>query len=210
MREQQKLAWLEVQSRLQKHGLLEGQRASISTRIPDTSEFWFGTALDDAPRELSIQQAHNAELSALHAEVYQSRNDISAIAFGHGPYGGILVEHIGEMPGIFDEQVRHLGTLSLQTYGSKGLKERLATGTNMLSAHGELLILGMTPQRLILNASLAEKCAHAYTLAYAVQGHTSKLPWIVRKIAHGRLRSDQKRASKRITEGKLPLESSGY
>ncbi|KLC63799.1 hypothetical protein GEV893_18425, partial [Xanthomonas perforans] len=72
------------------------------------------------------------------------------------------------------------------------------------------LCLGTSARRLALNIALFEKCAKAYVLAAATGGPTRQLPWWVRRIANGRLRKDQVRASAAFANGALPTESTAY
>jgi hypothetical protein len=41
-------------------------------------------------------------------------------------------------------------------------------------------------------------------------GRVRALPWIVRRVANGRLAKDEQRAVERFLQGQLPEESKGY
>jgi hypothetical protein len=81
---------------------------------------------------------------------------------------------------------------------------------NALLLRGQPMCLGTTCTRLALNAELFEKCAKAYVLAAAAGGRVKELPWLVRRIANGRLVKDERRAAQAFGRGELPVESSGY
>jgi hypothetical protein len=59
-------------------------------------------------------------------------------------------------------------------------------------------VLGVTPNRMVFNAELFEKSAHAYLLARGegTGRHTHLVPWWVRLIAGRRLRRDQQNAAR--------------
>lgn len=213
----QHAAWMDIKRRLVEKNLVQGELASISTRIPGTSFYWFAFADDDEPELFDFHDglvisggergngASAQQSESVHALIYSQRLDVGNLVVGHGTYGGVLVEHVGEMPGIFDEQIRHLGLLR-QTGGScAAFVKQLHTGTNILSTQilnedkrtstKQLIVLGMTAQRLILNAGLMEKCSNAYALAYGTRLPISQIPWLIRFIANRRLTKDQKQAA---------------
>ena len=68
----------------------------------------------------------------------------------------------------------------------------------------------MPATRLALNTELFEKCAKAYVLAAASGGAVRPLPWLVRRVANGRLRKDRRAAVARWAQGLLPEEAKGY
>jgi hypothetical protein len=147
--------------------------------------------------------------AGLHASAFGARDDVCALASGGGPFGLGLADFGGTLPGVFDEQVRHLGRMPPSQAGS-GLGPALAPGGNVVLAQGRPLVLGMTGARLALNAELFEKCAKAYVLAVAAGGKVRPLPWIVRHVANGRLMKDERRAALRVRQGLLPEETKGY
>lgn len=131
------------------------------------------------------------------------------MASGGGPFGLGLADFEGMMPGVFDEQVRHLGRMAPPPSISS-LGKALKLGGNVLMMQGQPIVLGMTGARLALNAELFEKCAKAYLLATAGGGNVRPLPWIVRYVANRRLMKDEGRARLRVRQGLLPEESKGY
>ncbi|CAM3846661.1 hypothetical protein [Roseateles saccharophilus] len=203
-------AWQQARQRLDARQLLGGARPGLSLRIPGTDTMWFGSAADDAePRCIAWRGPPDGE-AGLHALVYARRDDVCALASGGGDFGLRLADFGGCMPGVFDEQVRHLGHMPAALQSAGQLPAALAGGTNVLMLDGRALVLGMTATRLMLNAELFEKCAKAYVLALAAGGPLRPLPWIVRHVANRRLLKDEQRARERTRQGLLPEESQGY
>ncbi len=207
VQEQQLAMWQSIRERLGGKHLQAQGSAAISTRVPGTSQFWFAASEAATPTLVTLGADGASAIQQLHAQVYAARADISAIASGCGRYGRHLLEVSGELPNVFDEQVRHLSKLMPS---ATPWKTQLASGSNILSHNGELLLLGMTGARLMLNAELFEKCAHAYVLAAATGKRIAQLPWLVRHFATRRLRKDQQRATARMAQGLLAEESKGY
>ena len=203
--------WRALRERLCARELLGPPRASVSMRIPGGGEMWFGELGDAAPRRLSWRDAQGlAGDAALHAAVYRARPDAGGITAGGGAYGNCLADFGGTMPQVFDEQARHLGAMGAPAQDDPGLARALADGGNVALLGGRPVCLGMTATRLALNAELFEKCAKAYVLAAAAGGPVRPLPWLVRRIANGRLRKDARRAVQRFAQGLLPEEARGY
>lgn len=213
--------WLHWRERLAAKRLLIGEGASLALRIPGSTAMWFGRADDDEPRRIDridrIDRTEHEDRGMrdveLHAAVLAAREDACAIAFGGGRFGAMLADFGGAMPGVFDEQVRHLGLMPAPIMDAGKLEAigpALARGGNVLIVGGRPLVLGTTPMRLGLNAELFEKCATAYVLAAATGGPVRPLPWIVRHVANGRLLKDERRARERVRAGLLPEEAKGY
>lgn len=198
--------WLRLRERLQGKRLLSGE-ASLSLRIPGGDAMWFGAADEAAPRRLSLR---DGQAAAIHAAVYAARGDVGAVAIGGGEFGAHLAEFGGTMPQVFDEQARHLGPMGPPATAPAGIAGSLSGGGNVLLLQGRPVCLGTTATRLALNAELFEKCVKAYVLAAATGGRVRPLPWIVRRIANGRLAKDSRRAVERLLQGRLPEESKGY
>jgi ribulose-5-phosphate 4-epimerase/fuculose-1-phosphate aldolase len=207
VQEQQQAMWQTIRERLVGKHLQAQNTAAISTRVPGTAQFWFAASEEATPNLVVLRADGASAIQQLHAQVYAARADIGAIASGSGRYGRHLLEITGELPNVFDEQVRHISKLMPR---DTPWKTQLASGSNILSHNGELLLLGMTGARLMLNAELFEKCAHAYVLAAATGKRITQLPWRVRHFATRRLRKDQQRAAARMAQGLLAEESKGY
>ena len=201
--------WFRIRDRLQKKHLLLNNNSAISTRIPGSNLIWFGLKNDDAPVLIDLYSNLTDASESSHQVVYRLRQDICAIASAHGHFGQQLHALTGTMPGVFDEQIRHLGCLRANNSYAE-TERNLRHGTNLICIDNECLVLGMTAERLMLNAELFEKCATACTLAYASGKTLTKIPWIIRYLALGRLRKDQKNARKKVARGDLPDQSVGY
>jgi len=203
--------WKDLRARLTAKRLLVGSAPSLSLRLPGSDAMWFGKASDLEPQRLSLQELPRpGHGGGTHAATYALRDDVCAVACGGGDFGLRLVDFDGAMPGVFDEQVRHLGKMMPPTRETSELARALRPGGNVLLFKGEPVVLGMTGARLVLNAELFEKCAKAYVLAQACGGATRALPWIVRFVANRRLMKDEKLASARTKAGLLPEETKGY
>jgi hypothetical protein len=119
----------------------------------------------------------------------------------------------GVLPGIFDEQLRHLGARVAQVElprNAAKVRARLAGGANAFGMGERVLCLGMTLERVVFNAELLEKCAQAYVLARASGLAVRRIPWLVRHIATGRLRRDERRAAASYARGEAPARVAGY
>ncbi|HEX7641238.1 MAG TPA: hypothetical protein VF472_03405 [Burkholderiaceae bacterium] len=210
--------WAQTANRLRARHLLPQHGASLSLRIPGADAMWFGaagagaTGADatdhGAPLRIGIN-THAVGEAMLHAAIYRTRPDVGAIAVGGGAYGNLLAGFGGRMTGLFDEQVRHLGRMPPPA-ASGELPPGLREGGNAFLQGGVPVCLGTTASRLAMNAELFEKCAKAYVLAAASGERIKALPWLVRFIANGRLRKDQRRATERFAAGLFAEESRGY
>lgn len=206
--------WAQTASRLRARRLLPQHGASLSLRIPGADAMWFGAvgagAASDGEVALRVGiGAQAAGEAMLHAAIYRMRPDVGAIAVGGGAYGTLLAGFGGRMAGLFDEQVRHLGRMPPPA-ASGELPPGLREGGNAFLQGGVPVCLGTTAARLAMNAELFEKCAKAYVLAAASGERIKALPWLVRFIANGRLRKDQRRAGTRFAAGLFAEESRGY
>lgn len=160
------------------------------------------------PRAMSISTPEPG-VATLHAQVYRTRPDAGAVAT-LSPRWSLQLKGLGEaMPGIFDEQARHLGRGWVPTRAAD-LPAALSAGGNAGLVDDCLLVLGITRNRLLFNAELFEKCAMAYVLARLGGGKVKRLPWIVRKVAGGRLLKDEATASAAHAQGLRSPEPSGY
>ena len=198
--------WFETRDRLRAKRLLNAE-GSLSLRWPSGEAIWRGRGGDAAPVRLALSAEREAPIDAA---VYVARPDVGAIAAGGGDYGRALADFGGRLPILFDEQARHLGALLRPCDRPEELAAALRSGANVAMVAGAPVCLGVTPQRLALNAELFEKCAKAYGLALAAGGPTPELPGWVRWIANRRLRKDERRAAARFAEGLAPEESHSY
>ncbi|HZS23156.1 MAG TPA: hypothetical protein VFA63_19465 [Pseudonocardiaceae bacterium] len=206
---------LTARERCARQGLLgSSEQAGLSARLPGKSDFLFLGAAEATPRRLPVA----AVSPTLHATIYQLRPDVGAVLSGGGVFASMLHDFGATMPVGFDEQARHLGRMPgaaspvtvVTAVTAAQLGRRLADGANSLLVGDLPVCLGMTCQRLVLNAELLEKCAKAYVLAAATGQAVGALPWWVCRIAMRRLRKDQRRAAERFSQGLLPEETRGY
>ena len=201
-----RLTW----NRLQQRRLLGGPDASLSLRSPDGRTMWFAAA-GTAPVAMPWPETKLQSPSAgLHALVYRTRRDAGGVMIGGGVFGCRMRDFGGQLPGVFDEQVRHVGRMGRPVSGLEDLPAALAGGGNAAIVRGQVLCIGTTAARLSMNAELFEKCAKAYVLAMATGGRVKPLPWIVRHVANRRLMKDERRAAERFARGLLPEETKGY
>jgi hypothetical protein len=204
-----------ARERLAGQGLAEpyvaGLAASLSLRLPGEPAMLLLLATETVPQRVPFPVSANGA-AALHASIYAERNDVGAIVVGGGPFGEALADLGGVLPQVFDEQARHLGTMRgpVAKLSGAALADALATGANSVLVEGVPVCMGTTCQRMVFNAELFEKCAKAYVLAASTGGQVTTLPWLVTRIANGRMRKDERRAAERFAQGLLPEESRGY
>ena len=224
--------WRGLRQRLLARGLMPQPSDSVSLRDPGNGRMWWGSASDATVQAVSIR-SDSSELStlaaaaaaaaasaassmatiaaiALHRAVYESRQDVCAVLIGGGPFCRQLGAFGGWMPSVFDEQIRQLGHMARPTEDLSQLPGALADGGNVALHAGQVLVLGMTPSRLALNAELFEKCAKAWVPATAAGATLRTLPWLVRHVANGRLMKEEARARDQVRRGLRPEETRGY
>ncbi|ANH67016.1 hypothetical protein [Mitsuaria sp. 7] len=204
--------WLSLRQRLLARGLMPGDSDSLSLRDPASGQMAWGTATDASMRSLPLAPAEGCGTGAvaLHRTVYSARIDVCAVLVGGGPFCRQMAAFGGWMPAVFDEQIRQLGHMAHPTNDLARLPDALADGGNVALHAGQLLVLGMTPSRLALNAELFEKCAKAWVPATAGGAKLRTLPWIVRHVANGRLMKEEARAQEQVRQGLRPEETRGY
>jgi hypothetical protein len=205
-------AWLSLRQRLLARGLMPDAADSFSLRDPASGQLGWGTATDASMRTMPIAPAEGRGTGApaLHRTVYAARPDVCAVLVGGGPFCRQMAAFGGWMPPVFDEQIRQLGHMARPTDDLSQLPAALADGGNVALHAGQVLLLGMTPSRLALNAELFEKCAKAWIPATASGAKLRTLPWIVRRVANGRLMKEEALARDQVRRGKPPVETSGY
>lgn len=198
---------IQTTSRLSAKGLLNRPGDAMSLRIPDKGQMLF-VEPGHPPRTVNLDTPGDGT-AALHAQVYRLRRDAGAVSTLSPRWSMQLADLNEPMPGIFDEQARHLGHCWSPT-SVEGLVGALAKGGNGGIVDGRLLIIGVTRNRMLFNAELFEKCAMAYVLARLGGGKVKKLPWIVRRVAGRRLLRDEATAARSHDHGKRSAEPSGY
>lgn len=189
--------------------LLNADDDAISLLIPGAGRMLYRARADSAVRELPLSGLEGSP--ALHGLAYALRPDAGALASISTTTSAALAQSGGHVPIVFDEQARHIG----ETWGKTNLATlsgALAGGGNAGFCDGRLLVLGVTPNRMIFNAELFEKCAGAYLLARgeAPGRKLHSVPAWVRLIARRRLRRDQANAARCHGAGREAPELSAY
>jgi len=148
-----------------------------------------------------------SEAAELHRLIYLARCDAGALLLSRQRWAAALPAAGGTLPAVFDEQLRHLGARVAQMPTPRSreqVRAQLASGANAFGIGARVLCLGMTLERMIFNAELLERCAQAYLLAHATGLPVHRIPWLVRRVATGRLRRDQRRAAASYARGEAP------
>jgi hypothetical protein len=195
--------------RLQDKHLLRADADAVSVLLPGLGRMLYRAKSDAAPRELPLRSEDDA--ASLHGQVYAARPDAGALATLTTAAARALATSRLQVPIVFDEQARHIG----ETWRGDGLGDlvgALGAGANAGLLGERLLIIGVTPNRMIFNAELFEKCAQAYLLARgdAPGRRTYLVPWWVRLIAGRRLRRDQRAAARQHAAGNPAPELTAY
>lgn len=194
------LALSEAAARLSAKGLLR-TGDSLSVRILGEAACWRWIQGRGEPEKLAFVFDDEDR----HRSLYLSRPDLGAILIASPPWSGALGHVPDEMPGLFDEQVRHLGRkVARLSPGS------VKSGDNAFLLGDSVLCLGMTLDRLVFNAELFEKCAKAFILAHSSGIKVTCVPWWVRMIAGRRLLRDERFAGECYGESKKPIFKSAY
>ena len=196
-------------------GYLMATGGNVSVRIPGENAFAVTPSNFDymkmTPEDVCILNFELEMLegkrkpsveSAMHAAVYQVRDDVNTIVHTHQVYASALTLIKAPIPALFDEQARFLGrSVDIIPYAPSGtgmLKSRIAkhiqnhNNAFMMQNHGAL-IFGHDMERAVHNVEILEKCALAYLLAICTERSVSKIPLAVREVAFAKLRKDQKK-----------------
>ncbi|MFW2389802.1 MAG: class II aldolase/adducin family protein [Polyangiales bacterium] len=184
---------------------------SLSMRIPGRDEFLLALPDGEELRRVSFQ-AEGKEAAGLHAAVYRSRKDAGAVLVGRTPWSAALASVGAPIPTLFDEQARHIGNAGKPVRIGRGspISGAIEDGSNIAIFGDQRICVGTTPNRVVFNAELFEKCAKAFVVAQASGHRIRKVPGWVRYIAGGRLRKDQKRAAESYAAGRIPEGMDGY
>lgn len=202
---------LKDQARFIKKGLFGSRGDSFSMRIPGRPEFLL--VLPDHIKPESVPTGcTGGDIRGLHARLYRSRTDVGAILISSTPWSSALARENLIIPVLFDEQARHLGevTAPVKANDHEGLESALAHGANVAIYGDQRLCLGVTPERIVFNAELFEKCAQAFVIARSSGRRIRRIPWWVRSIAVGRLKKDQERAAESLAAGRIPEGMNAY
>lgn len=205
---------LSAASRLQaKHWLTS--ESLFAARIPGESTALVIHSTGDAPRPGDILRESIRDTFPLC--LFHRRADVGALVLGQPIWGSFLAQTGRRMLPIFDEQVRHLtSVVPVLSSNPTRLDEATtlapicASGANIAFVGPKVLCLGVTIERAVFNAELFEKCSQSYALASMTGEPLSTIPSLVRWIAGGRLKRDQRRAAKAYGDGKLPTGLNAY
>lgn len=186
---------------------------TLSQRVPEQDAFV--AVMIAAPGGMMVFRWTNLSgaPSGLHHRIYAARPDVGAIASGALPWTGALASLGVSLPAVFDEQVRHLGVevsrLSMRSTDGRPIAA-LSNGANAYALDDVSLCLGMGLARLTANVEILEKCAESFVLAQSTSRKVKRIPWLVKFIANGRLRKDQKDAAARHLRGERAIMKAGY
>jgi ribulose-5-phosphate 4-epimerase/fuculose-1-phosphate aldolase len=211
---------LEGCRRLAAKGFLNTLADSFSMRVPGSMDMILASGHEDW-RQIASADLHTTSFSlvegliGLHASIYQARPDVGAVAIS-SPKGVRLLAHYGgQLPPIFDEQVRHIGLPAGLLENDKKIPREMVRktfrqGANAALLGERLLCLGMTCDRLLFNTELYEKCARAYVIARASGHRIGSIPKWVQLIANRRLLRDERRAAASYRDGHAPEGLTAY
>lgn len=200
-------------ARLAGKGLLKpGDR--LSERIPERNAFIEVQIMagQDVPSHCTWTDL-TATPQGLHHRIYQTRPDVGAIASGKLTWTSALARLDMSLPAVFDEQVRHLG-VEAKRVGMRstdnGDIQALSNGANAYCLDDTALCFGMGLERLLLNIEILEKSAECFVLAQSAVSKVKRIPWLIKFIANGRLRKDQKDAAAHHLRGERSIMKAGY
>ena len=199
-------------ARLSGKGLLQ-PGDQLSQRIPEENAFVkVSITSEHVPTTFEWTRLSD-KIGDLHERIYNARSDVGAIAAGRPIWTSWLSRLDMSMPAIFDEQVRHLGIEAKRVGMSSrqnGPIAALSNGANAYCLDDVVLCFGMGLERLLLNIEILEKCAECFVLAQSARAEVKRIPWLIRFIANGRLRKDQKDAAAHHLRGEQSILKAGY
>lgn len=202
---------LKDQARFITKGLYGNPGDSFSMRIPGQPEFLLLRPEHEKPESVSIN-CPGEDLPGMHARLYRTRTDAGSVLISATPWSAALARASATIPVLFDEQARHIGqvTAPVQAGDLGALENALAGGANIAIVGEQRLCLGVTPERIVFNTELFEKCAKAFLIALSSGQRIHRIPWWVRSIAGGRLKKDQVRAAESLAVGRIPEGMNAY
>ncbi|MCF3641282.1 hypothetical protein LXM94_15010 [Rhizobium sp. TRM95111] len=187
---------------------------TLAARVPEEGVLRVLTlAAGTAPPQDAVRLDLAGTDPDLRRRIMAVRPDVGAILIGRQPWASALAQLGHSMPGVFDEQIRHLGLevrRSAPVADDAALRALVADGSNAVLFNNRIWCFGMTLERLALNAELLEKCAKAYVLAFATGHRVEHIPWLVRFIASRRLRHDEAQAAAAHLRGERAVPKAGY
>lgn len=203
--------------RLAAKGLFRSRADSFSMRVPGSMKMILASGHEDW-RQIESADLHDFSLdspeglSGLHASIYRERPDVGAVVISSPQDARLLAGFGGVLPPLFDEQVRHIGPSvgPLRDKANASAGKTFRRGANAALVGEQLLCLGMTCERALLNTELYEKCARACVIAKASGLLVGLIPVWVRLIAYRRLRKDERRAAASYSCGCIPEGINAY
>jgi ribulose-5-phosphate 4-epimerase/fuculose-1-phosphate aldolase len=199
------------EARLRSKALFGDPGDSLSMRLPGRESFVLAMPDSDDLRTFPFHAKGN-EAAGLHAAIYRARKDAGAVLVGRTPWSAALSTIGATIPTLFDEQARHIGASGKPVGVGRHarLMGALKGGANVVIYGDQRICVGTTPNRVVFNAELFEKCAKAFVVAHASGGRIQKVPGWVRYIAGSRMHKDQKRAAESYAAGRVPEGMDGY
>src|SRR5512139_4112698 len=219
---QEKQQVVETAQQLVEKGYLMATGGNLSIRIPEQNAFAVTPSNYDylkmTPDDVCVLdfdlnllegQLKPSVESAMHGAVYQVRPDVNAIVHTHQVYTSALTLIKAPIPALFDEQARFLGrSVEIIPYAPSGtgfLKNTVAKHVKsqnnafLMQNHGALC-LGHDLERAAHNVEILEKCSLAYLLALCSERRVSRIPLAVREIAFAKLRRDQSKVERGLSD----------
>lgn len=186
---------------------------TLSQRIPEQDSFvQVKITSPDIAMALRWVGLSDAQTKS-HHRIYAARPDVGAIASGALPWTCALTHLDLPIPAVFDEQVRHLGVAVSRVprrSHAPDLIAFLSNGANAYALDDAALCFGMSLARLMANIEILEKCAQSFVLARSASQEVKRIPWLIKFIANGRLKRDQKDAATRHLRGERAVMKAGY
>lgn len=200
-------------ARLAGKGLLK-PGDTLSQRIPEQNSVVLTRVMpgQDVPEEFVWSNLKDSP-GELHHAIYAARPDVGAIAAGQFTWTSMLSRLDRSLPPIFDEQIRQLGVEARRVARRStdhGAFPALQNGANGYCLDDLSICLGMGLERLLLNIEILEKSAESFVLAASAGLKVKRIPWLIKYIANGRLKKDQKDAAERHLRGERSILKAGY
>jgi hypothetical protein len=198
-------------ARLRAKSLFGEPGDSVSVRVPGRKELLLALPDTDELRLVSFDHEGD-EAAGFQAAVYRTREDAGAVLVGSTPWSAALASLGTAVPTLFDEQARHIGTMRdpVPVGRRRRALKALRGGCNISLYGDQRICIGTTPDRVVFNADLFEKCCKAFVIACASGNRIHEVPALVRYIAGGRLKKDQERAMASYQQGRIPEGMDAY
>jgi L-ribulose-5-phosphate 4-epimerase len=213
---------IDYSRKLADEGFLKGTGGNVSVRVSGENALAITPSNQDyysiSPDDVCIYSLDGEKIlgemkpsieMGFHSAVYQARPDVGCVMHTHQDFASAIALINKPIPALFDEQVRFLGrSVEVIPYAPSGtgmlvkqVRKNVQNHHNayILKNHG-VLCLGPTPERTYHNVLLLEKAALSYLLALYTEEKISKIPLPIREIAFAKLRSEQKKLERQLTE----------